>query len=348
MKNISLSKKDKLTIFRSLSIMITSGIPILETLDSLIEESKGKQKAVLMQIREDISQGKTLASALEKFPNSFDTVTTNLLKAADEAGTLETNLKDIVMNIKKEIEFDDRVKTALTYPVLVLIVFFTVLLVILIFVIPRLANVFKRLKVTLPLPTQILIATSTFLTSYYPFIIIFLALTLLLSYYFYKKEKRALLNGLYSLPLLSGLARKIDFARFTRSTALLLNAGIPITEALDLSQNVLTKKEIIAVVEKAKSMVASGKKLSEAFQGYKKIIPQVIIRLTEAGEKSGTLEKTMQELSEELEIEVFNNLTTLTTLLEPILLVVIGLLVGGMMLSIIAPIYQLIGSITPR
>lgn len=348
MNHLPLTSRDKLSLFSSLSTMLGAGIPILEAVDSLLEEAKGNQKKVLVVLKEELNEGKTIAEALGNFPNAFDKVSLSLIKASEEAGTLEQVLKDITKNVRKEIEFTDKVRSALLYPVLVFIVFLLVLIVILVFVIPRVAVVFRRLNVTLPLPTKILISLSDLLTSYYLVIIIGTLVLTIFSIWFYKKHRQLFLNLLYSLPLLSKLAREIDLTQFTRSMSLLLSSGIPITEALALAEQVVVKKEILTVVEESKRMVQGGKEFSAVLKDHKKVIPPIMIRITEAGEKSGTLEKSMQELTEDFEIAVLNNLKSLTTMLEPIMLVVVGILVGGMMLSIIAPIYQLIGNIQAR
>jgi len=154
-----------------------------------------------------------------------------------------------------------------------------------------------------------------------------------------------LLNIIFKFPILSGLAKDIDLTKFSRNFYLLLNAGIPITSALELTENVVVSREVEEGIRHAKEAVASGKKLSEGFKNNRKVFPSIIIRITEAGERSGSLDKSMSEISDFLDYQVSAKLKTATSLLEPIMLVVIGGLVGGMMLAIIAPIYGLIGQV---
>lgn len=328
--------------------MLTAGIPILEAVSSLVEEAKKNQKVILVQLREDLNQGKSIADSLSKFPNAFDPVTINIIKAAEQSGTLETSLKDLTENIKKDIDLSSKIKGALTYPIFVIIVFIAVFLLILTFVVPRIAAVFGRFRIELPLPTKILIVSSNTLLAYFPivlFVFVLLAVCLIL---IYRTKKKLLLNILFKMPLLSTLARQIDITRFSRSMSLLLTSGIPITESLKLSAAVVNKKEVSTAIEIALESVTSGKRLSEGFKMSNGVVPQTVVRITEAGEKSGTLEKSMQEISNQYEHKVSDTLTTLTTLLEPIMLVVVGILVGGIMLAIIAPIYGLIGNISSR
>jgi type II secretory pathway component PulF len=348
MPTAHLNSKEKLTLISMLGTMLNSGIPIMESVETLLAESKGNQKKVLEKIKKDLNQGKSLSDSLMIFPDSFDQVTVNLVKASEESGTLATTLKNLTGAIRKDIEFNEKVKGALTYPIFVILVFVGVLLMILAFVVPRIATVFSRLRVTLPLPTRILIIISNFFVQYYMIIFGMTVLGGIGLIYFYKRHRKAFLDTFFSLPGLKQLAMTIDLTSFTRSLSLLLSSGIPITEALNLSSNVVAKKEVARALLHTQEMVQSGKKLSEGLRAYPKIIPQILVRLTEAGEKAGTLEKSMQEASEYLDVEVNSKLKAFTTLLEPIMLVVIGLLVGGMMLAIIAPIYGLIGQIQTR
>src|SRR3990167_5227357 len=164
--NASLPIGEKLTLITSLSTFISSGIPILEAVESLIEDSSGNSKKILPQLKEDLNQGKSIAESFGRFPKSFDPTTINLIKAAEEAGTLETSLKDLVTSIKKDVEFIGKVKSALAYPILVVIVLLLVLALNLFFVIPRVADVFARLKIQTPLPTRILLFVSNLLTNH--------------------------------------------------------------------------------------------------------------------------------------------------------------------------------------
>jgi len=344
----SLSAGDKLNLISNLDTMLTAGIPILEAVDSLLEEAKNNQRKILLQLKEDLNQGKNIADSLSKFPNAFDPVTVNIIRAAEQSGTLESSLKDLTDNIKKDIDLSSKVTGAITYPIFVVVVFVGVLLLILTFVIPRIASVFGRFRVNLPLPTKILIFTSNIFINYFPLVLlVFVVLTVCLIV-LYKNKKKMLLNVLFKLPLLSTLARQIDLTRFSRSMSLLLTSGIPITESLRLSAAVVTKKEVAQSIKYAQDSVTAGKKLSEGFKLSKGIIPSTFIRITEAGERSGTLDKSMQNISQQYETSVSNTLKTLTTLLEPLMLVVIGVLVGGIMLAVIAPIYGLIGNISAR
>lgn len=346
--NISLSSNDKLSLISDMSTMLAAGIPILESTESLLEGAKGNQKKILLTLKKDLEQGTKMSESFGRFPKAFDPVTINLIHASEEAGTLDTSLKDLIVNIKKDIEFSDKVKAALAYPVVVFLVFSVVFVTILVFVIPRIGSVFSQMRIQMPLPTRILIFISNLLLQYTPIVIAGFILFVVGIVTLYKTHRQQLLNLIFNLPLVSTLIRQIDLTRFSRSMALLLNAGIPVVEALQLSSNVVSKKEITRVINYSQKKVTAGQDLSDGFRHFDKIIPAIMVRITEAGERTGTLDKSMQELAEYFDYQVTNTLKTLTVLLEPIMLVVIGLLVGGVMLSIIAPIYGLISQISPQ
>ncbi len=344
-KNIKISNNEKLSLFSTLSTMINAGIPILEAIDSLLENSKGNTKKILSSIRDDLLQGKSLSAAFSKFPSAFDKVTVNVVKASEEAGTLEVVLKDLKSQLQKDMEFIDNVKSAITYPSIIFVLFIAVMLLILVVVIPKIATVFVQLRVSLPLPTKILIFMSNVILHHtFIFVIllvvVFAGLTILLKY------RKSWVTGLiFSFPIISNLIKEIDLVRFSRSMYLLLSSGITINSALILAQDVVMRKDMAKSIVFAQETVLSGKKLSEAFKGKKNILPAIVIKIIEAGEKTGTLDKSMEEISEYMDYKVKSTLKTVISLLEPLMLIFVGLLVGGMMMSIIAPIYGLISKV---
>lgn len=344
-KNISLSGSEKIQLIMNLSTMINAGISILSAVDSLLEDAKGNQKILLTELHDDISQGKHVYSVFAKFPKIFDKVTVNIIRAAEEAGTLDIVLKDIKDNIRKEMEFSDRIKSALMYPVIIIFVFIGVLTMILIVVIPKIAGVFIQLKLDLPLPTKILIFSSNLLMNHTVPVVATIAGFCLGVFFIYKKNRDLILQPFYSLPVISPLVREIDVTHFTYNLHLLLSSGISITTALELTQDIVSKKEVSSIIKNTRTMIMEGKKFSDGLKKGKGIIPTIVIKIVEAGEKSGTLDKSLHDISEYLDYEVSSMLKIATAMLEPIMLVAVGVLVGGMMLAIISPIYGLISQV---
>lgn len=347
-KNVSISVNEKISFISNFTTMLSAGIPILETVDSLLEDAKGNPRKLLETMRDDLMQGQPIHTTFAKFPKIFDKVTVNIIKASEEAGTLDITLKDLKDTIHKQTEFQDKIKSALIYPIFIVFVFFGVLFMILVVVIPKISSVFSRLNVKLPLPTKILIFMSnTLLNNTIPVIIGF-ALVGVGIYFLFKTQKATIVRLFTKLPLISQLSKEIDMTNFARSFYLLLNAGIPITSALELTHEVVSNRQVANAIQHAHEVVSNGKKLSEGFKDSKDVIPTMIIKMTEAGEKSGSLDKSMQEAAEYLDYQVSGTLKTATSLIEPIMLVVVGGMVGAMMLSIIAPIYQMIGQVGPH
>jgi type II secretory pathway component PulF len=190
-----------------------------------------------------------------------------------------------------------------------------------------------------------MIWVSNFMLNYtIPFVIV-IVFVLGSLFFLYRTKKKMLLNVLFSLPIIKKLAEQIDLTRFSRSLYLLLNSGLPITSALELAEDVVAKKDMARAITHAKETVLAGRKLSDGFKDNKKVFPSMMIKITEAGEKTGSLDKSMQDISEYMDYEVSKSLASITTLLEPIMLIFVGIMVGGMMLSIIAPIYGLVGQV---
>lgn len=339
---MTLPRKDKLTLISNLATMMNAGIPILEAVEGLLEESKGPMHKTLSLLRDSLYEGHPISHGMAKMPDIFDPVTINLVRAGEEAGTLETVLKDLTKSIKKEMAFTDRLKSSMTYPLFVLIIFVSVLSFILAFVIPRISKVFSGFKGELPSATKFLMNASAFLLDFYLYIIIGVVMVAVLLIVLYKLQRRAVLNALLSMPGLQNLGRQIDLANFTRSMHLLLSAGIPVAEALAFSETVVSKKDVRGMIRSMKEKVMAGQPLSAGIRTSRHVAPPMMVRIVETAEASGALEAAMQDLAVYFEAQVNRTLKLLTTLLEPIMLVVMGLLVGGMMLAVVAPIYNLI------
>jgi len=345
---ITLTSSEKIGMLSNLSTMLGAGIPLLEAINSSLEDTKGPTKKVLETLKADLMQGKSLYDSFGQFPRVFDKVTLNLIKAAEEAGTLETTLRDLREHIQKETEFLDKIKFAMIYPMLILCLFAGVLLVILVVVIPKISTVFSRLKVTLPLPTRILIFASDILLKQTWYFLGGTFAVMAILFIFFKTNRRLVMEVVYRLPLISHLIKQIDLTRFSRNMFLLLSSGLPIVTALELSQEVVLRATTAKIITLSKNMISSGKKLSEGLRTGKGYIPSLMIKLIESGEKSGSLDKSMGEIANYLDYQVSNSLKTITAVMEPVLLVVVGISVGAMMISIISPIYGLIGQVGNR
>ena len=347
-KSVSLSNDEKLVLVGNLGTMLASGISIIESVESLAEDAKGNLLYILTNLKTDLEQGLQVYESLGKYTRVFDGVTTSIIKAAEESGTLDKALKDLRSTLIKELEFRDKIKGAMMYPIFILFIFIFVLVGMLYGIIPKIGGVFKSLRMPLPLVTKVLIAMSDILVNNTLAAIVAVIATIVVILLVYRYKKNIILKFLFGLPVISSLVRDIDLTRFTRSMSLLLLSGIPITGALELSINVVVKPQVRDAINDGYQAVIQGGRLSEGIAKRGKTFPGILRKMIEVGEKSGSLDKSLQDASDFLDYQTSKKIKELTTLLEPMMLVLVAGLVGGMMLAIIAPIYGLISSIGSR
>lgn len=347
-QNIRLRGKERLSFFSDLSTMLTAGIPILEAVVSLEDDATGNMKKVLGILHSNLNNGEPLSKGMSRLPNAFDQISINLIRAAEAGGTLEETLHDIVLTTKKELAFSDQLRNTMVYPLFVMGVFLAIVVLMLTFVIPRVAKVFSTMHVHMPFVTRAMISLSNTFMHHWPIISVGFIAFAILAAGVIKANSRVIARGLLSLPGLKVLGTNIDLTRFTRSFGLLMHAGVPVIEALTLSQKVVRKKKIIALIEHMKENVENGKPLSTGLRSAKGIVPPIMSRSIETAEESGTLEQTMQNLTEYFDDQVSGSVKVISSLVEPILLVLVGLMVGTLMITIIAPIYNLISQINPQ
>ncbi len=340
--------QEKQTLISNLCTMLSAGLPVLEVVETLLVDSKGGTRKFLLLLQEHLNDGKSISEAMQQVPQSFDPVTINIIKAAEGSGTLTEALKDLEVSLKNDLAFRDQLRTSMIYPVFIFVILVGVLLLMLTFVVPRIAKVFIGLHVALPPATKFLIDLSTFMTTNYQLLAIGTFVVLALFAILINTQRRVMTNALFGLPFLKKLGREIDLARFTRSMSLLLKAGVPISEALALSREVILKKEIRHVADTMQQAITDGKPMSEGLQQVKHLVPTIMLRLVDMAERSGTLEGSMQNLAEHFQALVSQRLKTIAALVEPVMIVVVGILVGGIMLAIIAPIYTMINQVRAK
>ena len=340
--------KDKLSLISNMGTMLKAGIPLIECVETLMPDSPPAVKKFLDTLHSNLNDGKMISDSMATMPRSFDPITVNLVRAAEEAGTLEDTLTDIEESIKQQMAFKDELRASLVYPVFVSLVFVGVLLLLLIFVVPRISKVLAGLRTNVPPATQFLVSVSDFLIANYVTVIIVSTVIILAIIIAARVWKQRFVKVFYSFPLIASLTRSIDLFRLCRSISLMLHSGIPISEVLVNTKTVVHTKTVVNLVENMQRNVATGHALSYKLGESNRKIPPILVRLMQSAERSGQLEMTMQKLADYFQAQISRRLRTITTLMEPILIVVIGLATGAIMLAIIAPIYNLISNIRAR
>ncbi len=343
------SFSEKFFFTKNLAVMLRSGIPIAEIIETLSEQAKsGTFKKVLYQIGEDVSRGRSLERALGKHSNLFDQFYLSLIRVGEESGTLEESLFYLIDQMEKEQELRKKVQGAMLYPAIVLMATGGIGLVLAIFVLPQIIGLFESLKVDLPITTVILISVSRFIRDWglvaLPLaVVLIIGLIALLKTRFVKPYWHAFI---LKLPILGSLIQNISLASLTRNLGIMLKSGLTITAALEtvseVEGNLVYKKDLLKIAE----AVRKGKSIESALvDGKYKEFPLFMIRMIGVGEKSGNLEENLAYLGDYFETEVDTVTKNLATTLEPMLLIFIGIIVAFVALSIISPIYQVTGSI---
>lgn len=342
---VRLKGTEKLELVGSFATMLGSGISILEMVKSLAEDTKGGQKLILDEMREDLTQGKRIYVTFAKFPKVFDRVSVNVIRASEEAGTLDLALRDLRTALQKDMEFSDKIRSALMYPAFIMVVFVGILGMILTFVIPKISTVFLQLNVPLPFATRAMMFMSDVVVKHTLWFGLGLSGLAGIVYYLLTYKRRQVFEFFFRLPMINVLVMQIDVTNFARNLSVLLSSGLPITQALELVSEVVVRRNMRELLVNTKNMVLAGRPLSEGFRSSQGAVPSIVIKLVEAGEKTGTLDHALQEIAEYFDYKVTYTLKSLTALLEPVMLVLVGVAVGGMMLAIIAPVYGLISQI---
>lgn len=343
--------KEKIFLTQHLYLMIKGGIPISEALETLKEETKSKTfRKVLDDILKRILEGESLSQGLARHPKIFDQFFQGIIKIGEESGTLEENLQYLNSKLRSDYEVRRKVKGALIYPLIVVILALTIAFFVSFFVLPRAMGIFQMFRFQLPLSTRILITSTTFFKKNWFFIILGIIILIIISrilqrlkFFRYLFDKVSL-----SLPIFGPVFKNANLAQCSQSFFTLLKSGIPILEAFDICiqnlPNEVFKENLILV----KTEVEKGGKMSQGLRGSSKIFPPIFSQMVSIGEKSGALEESFLYLSKFYQEEVDSALKNISNALEPLLLIIVGLFVGFIALAIITPIFKFTGSLRFR
>ncbi len=338
-----------LAIFtRQFSVMIDAGLPLVQCLDILgkQEEHKGFAQTIL-RTREEVEGGASLADAMRKFPKAFDALYTNMVAAGEAGGILDTILKRLATYIEKNVKLKAQVKSAMIYPVAVMVIAAAVVAVILWKVIPTFAALFAGLGAQLPLPTRVVIWMSNSLVTWAPFVLVGLVVLSFAFRQFYSTYRgRRVVDGLaLRLPILGVILRKVAVARFCRTLSTLLSSGVPILDGLDITAKTAGNAIIEDAIVKTRESIERGETVSAPLAATK-VFPPMVTQMINVGETTGALDMMLSKIADFYEDEVDTAVAGLLTLLEPVMIAFLGVVVGGIVIAMYMPIFDLISKLT--
>jgi type IV pilus assembly protein PilC len=343
-------KSKELAIFtRQFSVMIDAGLPLVQCLEILASQQENKffQK-VLTNTRSQVEGGATLSAAMRSSPKVFDPLYVNMVEAGETGGILDTILQRLSTYIEKNVKLQRAVKSALVYPVGVLTVAGGVITLLLWKVVPIFATLFAGLGVDLPLPTKIVIALSNFVGSIFGLLILVAlggAIFGLKVWYGTPQGRFVLDTIVLKLPVLGILMRKIAVARFTRTLGTLISSGVPILEGLDITAKTAGNAVVERALQKVRKSLEEGKSLTEPLK-ESEVFPGMVTQMIAVGEQTGAMDAMLQKIADFYEEEVDSAVKDLLTALEPIMIVFLGVVVGGVVISMYLPLFSLIGKLS--
>ena len=341
-------KLKELAVFsRQFATMIDAGLSVVKCLDILQKQSKNlRLKEVLGQVKHDVAGGTSLTEALQRHPRIFSPLYINMVRSAEAGGILDQVLDRLSGFLEKEQEMRSKVKSAMTYPVVVFFFSMLMLMALLLFVLPKFKGIFQTMGLKLPLTTSILLNSSTYVQEYW-----YLALLLVVGLIVGIKVAMQSEKGRYALdslklkiPIFGDLILKTGVARFARTFGTLISSGVPVLRALEIVTDTAGNRVISDTVSRARVSIKEGDKISTPLFGSK-VFPVMVTQMIAVGEETGRLDQMLSKVANFYEEEVDSTLKGLTSLIEPLMIVGLGLIVGFIAVSVISPIYQLVGSL---
>jgi type IV pilus assembly protein PilC len=346
-------KSKDLSIFtRQFSVMIDAGLPLVQCLEILAQQQDNKFfQAVLLQVRQDVEEGSTLAAAMARHPKVFDQLYTNMVEAGETGGILDLILQRLSTFIEKLVKLKRDIVSAMIYPVAVILMAIAAVAVIMIVVIPQFQNIFLGLLgpgEQLPLPTRIVVGISNFLASWGGLAILLAIIGIVVGVRFYYKTpggRRVIDKLLLKLPILGDIFRKIAVARFSRTLSTLLSSGVPILQSLDIT----AKTSGNVIIEEAITKVRTGVERGESFVDPLKateVFPHMVAQMIGIGEQTGALDSMLGKIADFYEQEVDSAIANLLTLIEPLLIGFLGVTIGSIVIAMYLPLFTLIGKLS--
>jgi type IV pilus assembly protein PilC len=342
-------KAKNLAVFtRQFSVMIDAGLPLVQCLDILGTQEEDKNfAAVILQTRSDVEAGASLADAMRRHSKTFDSLYTNMIAAGEAGGILDTILKRLATYIEKAVKLTSQVKSAMIYPAAVISIAALVVGVILWKVIPTFAQLFEGLGAELPLPTRIVIAASNNLVFYFPILagVVMVGGFLFRNYYGTHSGRRVVDGSLLRIPIVGPILRKIAVARFCRTLSTLISSGVPILDGLEITARTSGNATVEDAVMETRKSIERGETIAAPLKETG-VFPAMVIQMIGVGEATGALDAMLAKIADFYEDEVDTAVAGLLTLLEPVMIAILGVIVGGIVISMYLPIFDLIAKLS--
>ena len=338
------SQKEIAIFTRQFSVMIDAGLPLVQCLEILGSQQKNRVfQKVLFQVRQDVESGANLADSLRKHPKVFDDLFCNMIAAGESGGILDTILQRLSGYIEKRVKLTSAVRSAMIYPVAVITIAVGVVVIILWKVIPTFAILFEGLGATLPLPTRITIAASNFLARYMPVIVLGMGAIafFLVRYKKTYKGRRHIDAIMLKMPVLGELMRKIGVARFCRTLGTLIQSGVPILEGLDITARTSGNAIIEDAIMATRKSIEEGRTIAGPLEETG-VFPSMVVQMISVGEQTGALDVMLSKIADFYEDEVDEAVENLMALLEPIMILFLGIMIGGIVISMYMPMFSLL------
>jgi type IV pilus assembly protein PilC len=339
---------DIILFARQFSTMIDAGLPIIQCLDILCtQQSNATFRKMLKEIKESVEGGATLAEALKKFPKQFDDLFVNMIAAGEAGGILDAILRRLAAYMEKTAKLKAKVKGAMTYPIVTLLVAVAVLAVILIFVIPVFEEMFADFGGDLPTATKVVVVMSDMVKSKAVYILIAIIIGVIAFKKFYSTEKgTAVIDDLIlKFPVFGDLLRKVAVAKFTRTMGTMLASGVAILEALDIVAKTAGNKTVEKAIYDVRSGIAEGRTMADPLS-ESGVFPSMVCQMISVGESTGALDAMLEKIADFYDEEVDQAVENLTSLIEPFMLVFLGVTIGGLVVAMYLPIFKMAGAIS--
>ena len=335
--------KDVVVFTRQLGTMIDAGLPIVQCLDILSAQTENKKfRGIIRQLKDDVESGSTFTEALRKHGKIFDELFVNMISAGEIGGILDTILQRLAIYLEKSMKLKAKIKGAMIYPATIITVAVGVTAVLLIWVIPVFAELFSSFGHALPAPTQFVINLSNFTIAYFHFMAAgaIAAVVALRQLYRTENGRLAMDGSLLQVPIFGDLIRKSSIARFSRTLSTLISSGVPILDALLITAKTSGNRVVERAILATRVSISEGNSISEPLV-QSKVFPPMVCQMIAVGESTGALDSMLQKIAEFYEDEVDNMVANLTTLMEPMVILFLGVVIGGLVISMYLPIFQL-------